>query len=118
MVDVVVKKPHAKNEGIGVWAVGDTYRESPLVASQKAKLGFVDYLDPNVVRTKEDMDMYRTRTFSVPAKPPEPVTLVSRTYNWYNFSDGTKLLGKKAAAERLGVSVEELEAMDVDSDDN
>lgn len=120
MVQVKVLKRHAMSEGIGVWPLGAVYRESPLVAAAKVKAGFVEYVDPanvpEAVRTKEDPDMYRTRTFSVPAKEPEPVELVAKTSNWYTFSDGSKALGKKAAAERLGMSVEELESIDVDPD--
>jgi hypothetical protein len=120
MVQVKVLKRHAMSQGIGVWPLGAVYRESPLVAAAKVRAGFVEYVDPanvpEAVRTKEDPDMYRTRTFSVPAKQPEPVELVGKTSNWYTFSDGSKVLGKRAAAEKLGVTVEELESTDVDSD--
>lgn len=123
MPRVRVLRPHAKTEGIGIWARGESYDETPLAAQQKEAAGFVEFEDDTVPRTKEDPDMYRTRSFSVPEKPvekPEAVSkdgvrLVEHTGNWYTFDDGEKVLGKRAAATHLGVTVEELEAMDVDS---
>lgn len=125
MVRVKVLRPHGQAQGLGVWRRGEEYLESPLAAAQKVAGGFVEYVgEPPHIRTKEDQDMYRTRSFSVPARPepkPEPVvdvTLVERSGNWYTFSDGEKVLGKRAVAEKLGISPEDVEALSVDSDDD
>lgn len=122
MPRVKVLVPHAKTQGIGVWRRGESYDETPLAAEQKANAGFVEFEDGSVPRTKEDPDMYRTSSFSVPQKPverPEPVSeegvrIVEHSGNWYTFSDGEKVLGKKAAADHLGVTIEELGELDVD----
>lgn len=123
MPRVKVLVPHAKAQGIGIWRRGESYDETPLAAEQKVAAKFVEYEDGSVPRTKEDPDMYRTRSFSVPAQADEGpgvetrdgLELVEHTGNWYTFSDGEKVLGKRAAASHLGVTVEELEALDVDS---
>lgn len=119
MFKVRVLKPHAKTNGIGVWRRGDIYLENPKAAEDKVRIGMVEYVD-SVVRTKEDPDLYRSsqpRVISVPAKVPEQKVLKARSGNWYVFESGEKILGKRAAAELMGVEVDELEAMDVDSDD-
>lgn len=123
MPRVRVLRAHAMTNGIGVWRVGEVYDESPGYAEEKARAGFVEYEDGSEpLRTKQDPDMYRTRTFSVPATPVERpavqteagVKLAEKSGNWYTFSDGEKVLGKRAAADYLGVSIEELEGIDVD----
>lgn len=122
MLKVRVLRPHAMTRGIGVWKVGEVYEESPGYAEEKVRAGFVEYEDGTPLRTKQDPDMYRTRSFSVPATPVERpdftseagVKLTDKSGNWYTFSDGEKVLGKRAAADRLGISIEALEALDVD----
>jgi hypothetical protein len=70
--------------------------------------------------------MYATRSFSVPEKPSERppvssrdglVTLAEKSGNWYVFSDGEKMLGKRAASDHLGITIEELGELDVDTPD-
>lgn len=106
--------PHAKRVGIGIWAVGDEYYESPMAAQEKARSGFVQIVDSEqvVMETKEDKTLYRTEVVEQIAK------LVGKKANWYVFDDGSKILGKSSAADYLGVSVEELEAMNVDLDND
>lgn len=117
MTRVRVLKRHAKVAGVGLWDVGDEYIDTPLAAKQKSDAGFVEYVDGEPeVRTKESPEMYQRRIFSVPPAPKEPVTVVTRSGNWYTMSDGSKVLGKSAAAERAGITVEALEELDVDSD--
>lgn len=120
MPRVRVLRPHSKSVGIGVYRVGDVYDESQLAAEQKANAGFVEYLDAAPVKSKESREVYDR--ISVRATPePEPevepeVEVVGRKGGWYMFSDGSKELGKQAAADRLGVSVEELAYVDSDGD--
>lgn len=102
--------PHARRVGIGVWRVGDVYDEASMAAHEKVRAGFVEY----AMETKENVTLYR----SEPVVEPAPLTLVSKKGNWYVFSDGEKVLGKSSAAEYLGVTVDELEAMNVDPNDN
>ena len=118
-------RPHARVEGLGVYKVGEVYTESEGYAEEKYRRGFIEYEDGEPrVRAKPDPDMYSTRSFSVPAEVGEraapqsadgSITLTGRNGNWYEFSDGEKVLGKRAAAEHLGVSIEELEVMDGDT---
>lgn len=123
MIRVKVVRPHAMTQGIGVWQVGDVYDESPGYAREKVMAGFVEYEDGSEpLRTKQDPDMYRTRSFSIPATPSPRVEfetetgvkLSEKSGNWYTFSDGEKVLGKRAAAEYLGISIDQLEDLDVD----
>lgn len=120
MPRVRVLRPHSKSVGIGVYRVGDVYDESQLAAEQKANAGFVEYVDGTAVKSKESREMYDR--ISVRAEP-EPrvdaeaeVEIVGRKGGWYMLSDGSKELGKQAAADRLGVSVEELAYVDSDGD--
>ena len=104
MPRVRVLRPHANPIGIGVFRVGDIYEESPLSAEQKVNAGFVEYVEGGEpsVRTKEDPDMYRTRSFSVPAaSEPRPeventqgVQLQDKTGNWYTFTDDENQLAE------------------------
>lgn len=116
MPRVRVLRPHASSVGIGIFKVGDVYEESQLAAEQKVNAGFVEYVDGTPVKDKRSTEMYdrmSVRAESVGDTEERP-TLDYRTGQWYYFSDGTKALGKTAAAERLGVSVEELENVDLD----
>lgn len=125
MPKVRVLRQHATTQGLGVWRKGEVYEETPLAAEQKARAGFVEFVDGQpAMRTTADPDMYAPRQFSVPKReetPPEPperdgITLQSKSGNWYTFSDGEKVLGKKAAADYIGLSIEELdEYVDTDS---
>lgn len=116
MTRVRTLKRHAKNTGIGLWAVGEEYDENPLAATQKVQAGFVAYADGEpAVRSKESPELYQRRVFAVPKEPEAPVTVSHRSGNWYTMSDGSKVLGKEAAAKRVGITVEALEELDVDS---
>lgn len=122
MTKVRVTRPHAMRVGVGVYKVGDVYEEQPYAAQEKARSGFVEILDKVV--TKESREVYDRISVraepapEVPTEEPatEELTLVSRVGNWYNLSDGTKVLGKRAAADKLGVSVEEVEDVNPDDD--
>lgn len=120
MTKVRVTRPHAMRVGVGVYKIGDVYEEQPYAAQEKARSGFVEILDKVV--TKESREVYdrisvRVEPAEAPSEEPaEGLTLVSRVGNWYNLSDGTKVLGKRAAAEKLGVSVEEVEDVNPDDD--
>lgn len=106
--------PHARRVGIGIWRNGEVYDEDSMAAQEKVRAGFVEY----VMETKEDTTIYRSAPAPVLKEEPAPLTLVSKKGSWYFFSDGEKVIGKLSAAEYLGVSVEELEAMNVDLNDN
>lgn len=108
MPKVKVLRPHAYTQGIGVYKRGDVYNETPHAAKQKADAGFVQF-----VESKESPAMYRRLVVE------EEVTLKDKKGNWYTFSDGDRVIGKTKAAEKLGVSVEEVEelAENVSSDD-
>lgn len=109
MTKVKVLRPHAYNQGIGVYKRGDVYEEAPYAARQKADAGFVQY-----VESKESPEMYRRLVVQ------DEVSLIEKKGNWYTFSDGDRVIGKTKAAEKLGVSVAEIEelAEHVDSNDN
>jgi hypothetical protein len=111
MPSIKVLVPHAKKAGVGAWRAGDVYSESDFYAQEKVRGGLAEYVAEGTVRTKESSDVYRSD------RPTIGVTLRERSGNWYWFSDGEKVLGKSKAAEYLGVTVEELEALSVDSDD-
>ena len=106
-----VLRPHAKRTGIGVYQVGDVYDENELAARQKVGLGFAEYVNAEPVKDKRDPAMY-DRVVATDDSP----AIVSRKGNWYTFDDGEKVLGKKAAAERAQLDVEELENVPTDDD--
>lgn len=108
MPKVKVLRPHTV-KGV-VRKRGEVYDESDRLAKDKVRVGLVELSE---VRAKVDSDMYAPRSYEVRAEPDE-IELVGRTGNWYLFSDGDKALGKKAAAEKLGV--EELPDVDFDDD--
>lgn len=122
---VKVLRPHAKRVGIGLYKVGDTYEESPFAAQEKSQAGFVELVDR--VETKQSPEMYdRISVFSQPVlkvkddepvvgEPEEELKVVGRTGGWYLLSDGDKVLGKKALADRLGLTLKELEDVDLDN---
>jgi len=117
MPNVKVLRPHTV-KGV-VRDRGETYEENERLAKDKALKGLVELVD---VRAKVDYDMYAPRSYDVvvedaPQEEPEAEELrvIGRSGNWYMFSDGEKVLGRSKAAEKLGVSVEEL--ADVDFDD-
>lgn len=107
-----VLRPHAKPVGIGVFRVGDVYDESPLAAEQKVQAGFVEYVGSAPARNKAAPELYEQ--ISVRSKESAEVKAVSRKGAWYFLSDGEKVLGKSATAERLGVEPEELDDVPVD----
>lgn len=120
MIKVKVLKRHAKTTGVGLWAMGDEYMETPLAAEQKANAGFVEFVDGQpAVKSKESPELYQRRVLAPQvAAQREPVTIEHRSGNWYTLSDGSKVLGKEAAARRAGITVEALEELDVDTDSN
>lgn len=101
MPEVKVLRPHTV--GGVVRKRGEVYSESERIADEKVRIGLVEK-----ARAKVEATMYQPREVE-----PE-VTITGRTGNWYFFSDGDKALGKKAAAEKLGLE----ELPDVDFDDN
>jgi len=101
MPEVKVLRPHTVR-GI-VKKRGEVYSENERLADEKVRIGLVEK-----VRAKVETAMYQARE----TKPE--VRITGRTGNWYLFSDGDKALGKKAAAEKLGVE----ELPDVDFNDN
>jgi hypothetical protein len=105
MIRVRALKAHSKAVGVGVFKRGDVYNEFPLAAEQKAALGLVELVSP-VLRNKADPVLY-----------VEPKLTFVRSGSWFVFSDGEKVLGKRAAALKLGVDLDELEVLDVDFDD-
>lgn len=111
MPSLKVLVPHAKKVGVGAWRVGDVYSESDFYAQEKVREGLAEYVVEGAPRTKESQEVYRSGEATV------GVTLRERSGNWYLFTDGEKVLGKSKAADYLGVSVDELEALSVDSDD-
>jgi len=111
MPSIKVLVPHAKKAGVGAWRVGDVYSESDFYAQEKVREGLAEYVTEGAPRTKESQEVYRAD------KPTVGVKLRERSGNWYLFSDGEKVLGKSKAADYLGVSVDELEGLSVDSDD-
>lgn len=125
MIQVRVLKRHAQSVGLGVWKVGDTYFSPPKAAQDLVRSGFVEYVDPSEVRTKESPAMYQRRVIQVSAnkvgveaeEEPEskPYELSHKSGNWYFFTNGEKVLGKGSAAEMLGITVDELENLNVDS---
>lgn len=116
MIKVKVLKRHAKVTGVGLWAIGDEYMETPLAARQKADAGFVEFAEGEpTVKSKESPELYQRR---VVAAPREPVTIEHRSGNWYTLSDGSKSLGKESTARRLGITVEALEELDVNTNDD
>jgi hypothetical protein len=101
MPKVRALKAHSRRVGVGIYRRGEVYDEFPLAAEQKVAMRLVEY----VMKNKSSPILY----------PPTPLTFI-RAGNWFVFSDGEKVLGKRKAAEKLGVTVEELEAADVNSD--
>lgn len=95
------------------------YDENERVALEKVRAGVAEF-----VKTKMDPEMYGTRVYDdVEVPEEEPVVeedsgleVVSRSGNWYFFSDGEKALGRRAAAEKLGVMPEELPDVPVDDE--
>lgn len=109
MVRVKTLKVHSNPYGIGLYMVGDEYEDTEMSARGKVAAGIVRIVEqPRVTRAAPEM--YLTREVELPK-----VRLVSRSGSWFFFSDNTKVLGKRAAAEKLGVELEELEGLDVDS---
>lgn len=101
MPEVKVLRPHTVG-GI-VRKRGEVYSENERLTDEKVRIGLVEK-----IRSKAESAMYEPRE----SKPK--VRITGRTGNWYLFSDGDKALGKKAAAEKLGVE----ELPDVDFNDN
>jgi hypothetical protein len=97
MVIVEVVIPHAIKDGLGVYRRGQRYQETARLAEEKAALGLV-----KVIRVAEMVNKANQQLYSKPK-------LVSRTGNWFMFSDGDKVLGRKAAADKLSVTMAELE---------
>jgi hypothetical protein len=104
MPKVRALKVHSRRVGMGVYKRGEVYDESPLAAEQKVAARLVEY----VMRNKADSNLYP------PAPPAAPA--FTRSGNWFLFPNGEKVLGKRNAADYLGISVEELEAADVNPD--
>jgi len=113
-----VKTLRAHTKGGKVMFPGDVYSENDRVAADKVRIGLVEVFG---VRAKVDNEMYAPRSYDVVVEQEEvaapaddELRIISKTGNWYFFSDGEKALGRKAAAEKLGVE----ELPDVDFDDN
>jgi hypothetical protein len=96
---VRVLRPHAKTNGLGVWRRGDVYEDFGVGMLQRVGGGFIELLESRL-ETKGDPVVYSSPKISV----------VSRSSNWYIFSDGEKVLGKRKAADYLQCTLEELEA--------
>lgn len=117
---VRVIKNHVANGRIR--RVGEEYEATELQASDRVRVRLVEVVDetsgiPRGVVAKVEYGMYAPREFSV-----GPVDLVGdetdevvfphlirRSGNWWIFSDDTKVLGRAAAAEKLGVTLEVFE---------
>lgn len=110
MPRIRVVRPHTfKGNVVGR---DEVYEENERVAQEKVRAGVAEF-----VRVKTDPEMYGTRVFDDVVVPEEPgVEVVSRSGNWYFFSDGEKALGKRAAAEKLGVTPEEFPDVPVDDE--
>jgi hypothetical protein len=100
MPKVRALRVHSRRVGTGIYHRGEVYDETPLAAEQKVAAGIVEY----VMRNKADTNLYSSA-------PPA----FTRSGNWFLFPNGEKALGKRNAADYLGISVEELEAADVNS---
>ena len=115
MPKVKVLRPHTVG-GI-IRKRGEVYDENDRLTKEKVRAGLVELSE---VRAKVDRDMYTPRSYEVETVEVEAevvddeLRIIGRTGNWYFFSDGEKALGKKAAAEKLGV--EELPDVDFDDD--
>jgi hypothetical protein len=99
MLKVKALRPHTV-KGVVV-ARGFEYDEVDRLVHEKVRAGLVELVG---VRAKVASEMYAPRV-TAPVAPAvdEPVRFVSRSGNWYFFSDGEKVLGRKAALDKLGV---------------
>lgn len=110
MPRIRVLRPHTFKGN--VMGRGEEYDENDRVSQEKVRAGVAEF-----VRTKVDPEMYGTRVFDDVAVEETPgVEVVSRSGNWYFFSDGEKALGKRAAAEKLGVTPEEFPDVPIDDE--
>lgn len=107
MTKIRTTKTHSKN-GPGLWQKGDEYDETPTTAREKVERGLAEYVEGEEVRTKEDPEMYRSR-----AKGDGP-QVEYKSGQWYFFTDGEKVLGKRAAADYLGISVADLGELEIE----
>jgi hypothetical protein len=110
---VKVLRNHVYNGSVR--RVGTTYDVPESQAAERIRLGLValteliDFVPPGLAN-KAEYAMYAPRQFRVPEseveEEPAP-TLIRRAGNWWFFSDDVKVLGQAAAAEKLGITVEE-----------
>lgn len=111
-----VKTLRAHTVGGKIMFPGEVYSENDRITADKVRAGLVEVAE---VRAKVDNQMYAPRSYDVvveaepEAESVEELRIIGKTGNWYFFSDGEKALGRKAAAEKLGVE----ELPDVDFDD-
>lgn len=100
--------------------VGEEYEATDSQAADRSRVSLVELVDradgvPRGVVGKVEYGMYAPREFSVGPvdlvgdETDEFPHLIRRSGNWWVFSDDTKVLGKAAAAEKLGVTLEVFE---------
>jgi hypothetical protein len=118
---VRVLKAHVSN-GV-VHRVGTVYSASESQAAERVRVGLVEFIQVNDVAppgivNKVEYGMYAPRQFTVSITDvvgdetdeepqPERVHVLRRAGSWWFFSDDTKVLGQSAAAQKLGLTVEE-----------
>jgi len=119
MVTVRTLRPHAKQDGLGTWNRGEVYQDGEVSAAAKFGNGLIEYTTAPVqaVRTKESPELYQRISVAASSKPAV-VTLTEKRGNWFSLSNGEKVLGKTAAAEALGITVDELGALGADTHDD
>lgn len=120
---VMVLRNHVAN-GV-VQKVGSTYSTSDSQASERARVGLVRFVDsvdspPPGLVNKVEYAMYAPRQFRIPESGSEAVQeldlddlsvplleVIRKSGSWWFFNDDSKVLGQVAAAEKLGISVED-----------
>jgi hypothetical protein len=119
---VKVLKNHVFNGSLR--RVGTTYDVPDSQATERIRLGLVamadllDFVPPGLVN-KVEYAMYSPRQFRFPEVESEQdledvdsvplLNVIGKSGSWWIFTDDTKVLGKAAAAEKLGISLSEFE---------
>lgn len=114
---VRVIKNHVANGKIR--RVGEEYMATDSQVADRSRVRLVELVDrpdgvPKGIVAKVEYGMYAPREFSVGpmdlvGDETEVPHIMRRSGSWWFFSDDTKVLGKSAAAEKLGVTLEVFE---------
>ena len=90
---------HAHPTGTGLVRKGDEYLEHEYYVQEKVDARIVELVGSG----DSGIEAFRSEDAIEETKSDAPVELVAVNAPWFTFSDGSKVMGTKKAAERLGV---------------